>query len=59
MKILSRICLFLWVHERIPLGPFAPYVLGGVIDRWPHQVKKTKDDKYPTYQGRGKEEKNA
>jgi hypothetical protein len=31
--------LFLWLEEWIPLGPFAPYVLGLAMRRWPRKVK--------------------
>jgi len=30
---------FLWVAEWIPLGRFAPYVLGAAMCRWPNKVK--------------------
>lgn len=30
---------FLWLNEWIPLGRFAPYVLGASLCRWPERAK--------------------
>ena len=36
-KIIKAICVALW-NSDIPLGPLAPYVLGGIFGRRPRRV---------------------
>ena len=43
--MIKAICRFLWKTEWIPLGPLAPYILGGMIGRMPHRVKEKKNDR--------------
>lgn len=35
--MIKFICSLLW-NSNIPLGRLTPYVLGGMIGRWPHKV---------------------
>lgn len=36
--MLGLICSLLW-DSPIPLGRLTPYVLGGMLGRWPHKVR--------------------
>lgn len=37
-EFLQACARLLWTEEWIPLGPFAPYVLGVVLWSWPKSV---------------------
>ena len=43
---MKTICKIIWVtceSLHISLGKLAPYIFGGMIGRFPHKVKKTKE----------------
>lgn len=42
--MIGKICSWLW-NSNISLGRLAPYVLGGMIGRWPHKVKSNDKQK--------------
>ncbi len=43
-RFLKWVCLSLWQAGEagwIPLGNLTPYVLGGILGRWPHKRRKS------------------
>ncbi len=40
MKIVRRLCAWLFWDTKVPLGPLAPWVLGMSIGRRPRRVKE-------------------